>query len=178
MRFFRDLGVNLRRTPFPLSGLSLRHAALPSFPSPGKSFSFKIVHYSTVHNQTGDELSLTFAWNKLFPALVLCATYESSFSPSSSSAVRFANSFRMAVKISAETIYSNVGSLLTYRYRTLLLFNAGTSNESFFSLHKRVITHSLPSDAHRKALKDRSQNLRNYGQRALTFMHARCTKQK
>jgi hypothetical protein len=157
MRFFRDLGVNLRRSPFSLSGLSLRHAALASFPSPGKSFSFKIVHYSTVHNQTGDELSLTFAWNKLFPALVLRATCESSSSPSSPFAVRFANSSLTAVKISAEAIYSNGGSLSTYRYRTLLLFNAGMPNESFFSLHKRVITHSLPNDAHRKALKDRNQ---------------------
>lgn len=48
-------GVNLRSSPFP--GLSLRRAALPSFSSPGKSFSFKIVHYNTVHGQAGDELS-------------------------------------------------------------------------------------------------------------------------
>lgn len=52
MRFFRDPGVNLRRTPLP--GLSLRRAVLPSFSSPGKSFSFKIVHYDTVHNQARD----------------------------------------------------------------------------------------------------------------------------
>lgn len=103
MRFFQDLRVNLRRSPF--SGLSLRHAVLPSFSSLGKSFSFKIVYYApppTPNKPKMNSFSLLLGINYFSHSFLYhqCASILLH-------AVCFGNGFCAAIKISAKAVSPN-----------------------------------------------------------------------
>jgi len=134
MRFFRDSEVNLRRSPF--SSLSLRRAALPSFSSPGKSFSFKIVHYDTIHNQPPQTSSLALTWNKLFASSLEVRTLSSLHGT-------FYKEYSRRDKNKRRSCLVKHESLLPSSNVAVVQCSRSTSNKSFFSFHKWIITCSL-----------------------------------
>lgn len=69
MRFFQDLRINLRRSPFPGLGPSSR-GPIQLFLSREIIFIYRTLCATAHTKQAKDELFLAFAWNKLFLALV------------------------------------------------------------------------------------------------------------
>lgn len=128
MRFFQDLGVNLKHSPLP--GLSLRHAVLPSFSSPGKSFSFKIVYYApppTPNKPKMNSLLLLLGINYFSHSFLYHRRASILFH-----AVCFGNGFCTAIKIAWKLSLKTINRGSMHRRQTLLLFNDTMSNKRFF----------------------------------------------
>lgn len=144
MRFFRGLGVNLRRSPF--LGLSIRRATLPSSSSPQGNH-FHLRSHATTPPTSEPKTSALALWNKLFSALVLLPSTCKFVLPSRMFCKRLS---RWGKNKRGNCLSKQSNTLSVYHYRTLCC-SIPQCRTSGFSLcvHGCIIITSSPTNARR-----------------------------